>query len=55
MICDPCKRAGDWNKVTLKPGYEGCRDVAELYHRKCKDGNWCDCQHKIEKAVNDRA
>lgn len=54
MICTECRNAGDANGL-LNTGTAPdemeytLQQAADEFHKRCKGGTWCDCQHKLGK------
>jgi hypothetical protein len=51
-ICRDCRKGAAYarlaeDKAALPLTREGARLNAEMFHRKCKGGTDCDCQHAI--------
>jgi len=60
VICKPCKTGGAWNALaqngaTLPAVAKDAARKAASSHQKCAGGTWCDCEHAIEKAINDQS
>ena len=47
MICKGCRDAGNLNANSI----EDKAYISAVWHRNCKGGTWCDCQHKTEAMV----
>jgi hypothetical protein len=57
MIDPPCREAGEMTTMFLAGdfglGVEEAKQVIAAKHQECKGGTWCDCQHKIEKVIDE--